>query len=486
MPMPSHQAALSRPVSGIAQLSLSVFVAPNLHQVKEDDENMPAVLHKKLYELLQTKQLKELREELEELNVVDVAEFIEELEGDSIVIAFRALHKDTAAEVFSYLPYEMQEHIVRSITDQEIAHIINELFVDDAADFLEEMPANVVKRVLKNAAPETRSLINQILQYPQDSAGSIMTAEFVGLKKTMTVREAFERIRRDAVDRETVYTCYVMDENRRLEGVITVRELFLADEDTLIADIMHTNVIYARTTDDQEAVAHLFAKYDFISLPVVDQENRLVGIVTVDDVVAVITQEATEDFQLMAATSPTERPYLKSSVWELAKNRVIWLAILMLSATFTGLILQRYEEAFVALPLLVSFIPMLTDTGGNAGSQTSTLVIRGMALDEISPSDVGKVVWKEFRISLIVGAVLAALNYARILLMHPGEYLVALTVSLALIATVVMAKTVGGLLPIIARILKTDPAIMASPVITTIVDAGALIVYFKIVEAMLL
>ena len=318
--MPNHEAAQA-PVAGIARLFAVRFVAPNLHNVKEEDENMPAIIYQELYELLQSKQLKALREKLEEFNVVDVAEFIEELEGEDIIIAFRALHKDTAAEVFSYLPYEMQEHVVKSITDQEIAHIINDLFVDDAADFLEEMPANVVKRVLKNASPETRSLINQILQYPQDSAGSIMTAEFVGLKKTMTVREAFERIRKEAVDRETVYTCYVMDENRHLEGVITVRELLMADDDTLISDIMHTNVIYARTTDDQEKVAHLFAKYDFISLPVVDQENRLVGIVTVDDVVAVITQEATEDFQLMAATSPTERPYLKSSVWELAKNR---------------------------------------------------------------------------------------------------------------------------------------------------------------------
>ena len=367
-----------------------------------------------LVELLKARQLKELREKFEELNVVDIADFIERLAGEDIVIAFRALHKDTAAEVFSYLSYDMQEQIVKSITDQEIANIINELFVDDAADFLEEMPAGVVKRVLKNASPDTRALINQFLQYPPDSAGSIMTAEFVGLKKTMTVRDAFARIRRDAVDRETIYTCYVMDENRHLEGIITVRELFMAPEDTLIGDIMDTKIISATTTDDQEHVARLFAKYDLLSLPVVDQENRLVGIVTVDDVVQVITQEATEDFQLMAATSPTERPYLRTSVWELARHRIIWLAVLMLSATVTGVVLQRYEEAFLAIPLLVSFIPMLTDTGGNAGSQSATLIIRGMAVDEIRPNDFFKVLWKEFRISLVVGASLGALNFVRI------------------------------------------------------------------------
>lgn len=439
-----------------------------------------------LVELLKARQLKELREKFEELNVVDIADFIERLAGEDIVIAFRALHKDTAAEVFSYLSYDMQEQIVKSITDQEIANIINELFVDDAADFLEEMPAGVVKRVLKNASPDTRALINQFLQYPPDSAGSIMTAEFVGLKKTMTVRDAFARIRRDAVDRETIYTCYVMDENRHLEGIITVRELFVAPEDTLIGDIMDTKIISATTTDDQEHVARLFAKYDLLSLPVVDQENRLVGIVTVDDVVQVITQEATEDFQLMAATSPTERPYLRTSVWELARHRIIWLAVLMLSATVTGVVLQRYEEAFLAIPLLVSFIPMLTDTGGNAGSQSATLIIRGMAVDEIRPNDFFKVLWKEFRISLVVGASLGALNFVRIYLTHPGEPILSLTVSVSLMAVVVVAKTVGGILPMLAKVLKADPAIMASPVITTIVDAVGLLVYFKIVEAILL
>jgi magnesium transporter len=313
-----------------------------------------------------------------------------------------------------------------------------------------------------------------------------MTAEFVGLKKTMTVKEAFARIRRDAVDRETVYTCYVMDENRHLEGVITVRELFLASDDTLIADIMDTKIISATTTDDQERVARLFAKYDLLSLPVVDQENRLVGIVTVDDVVEVITQEATEDFQLMAATSPSERPYLKTDVWTLARNRAVWLAVLMLSATITGIVLQRYENAFLAVPLLVSFIPMLTDTGGNAGSQSATLIIRGMAVDEIRPSDFLKVLWKEFRISLVVGGLLAALNFARVMIMYPGDPVLAATVSVSLMAVVVVAKTIGGILPILAKAVNADPAIMASPVITTIVDAAGLLIYFKIVEVILL
>lgn len=447
---------------------------------------MPAAAYPELLDLLKARQLKALKEKLDELNVVDAADFIEGLDGDDIVIAFRALHKDTAAEVFSYLSYDMQERIVKSITDQEIAHIINELFVDDAADFLEEMPASVVKRVLKNASPDVRDLINQFLQYPPGSAGSIMTAEFVGLKKGMTVAEAFARIRRDAVDRETIYTCYVMDENRYLEGVVTVRELFMVPEDTLIGDIMDTKVISVATTDDQEHVARLFAKYDLLSLPVVDQENRLVGIITVDDVVHVINQEATEDFQLMAATKPSERPYLKTGVWELARNRVVWLAVLMLSATVTGVVLQRFEEAFLAVPILVTFIPMLTDTGGNAGSQSATLIIRGMATDEIHPSDFLKVLWKEFRISLVVGAVLGAMNFVRIMIMNPGDPILALTVSFSLLAVVVVAKTIGGILPIVAKALKADPAIMASPVITTIVDAVGLLVYFTIVEAILL
>lgn len=436
--------------------------------------------------LVRQKDFKALRREFPNLRDADIATFMDGLSAENVVIVFRSLPKDRAAEIFAYLSNEMQEHIISAITDQEVAAIINQLFVDDAADFLEELPASVVKRVLKNALPETRELINQFLQYPPESAGSIMTAEFVDLKKNMTVAQAFKRIRQTAIDKETVYTCYVIDANRRLEGVITVKRLFLADDDMILKDIMETNILAAVTTDDQEAVAKLFAKYDLLSLPVVDHENRLVGIITVDDIVEVIHQEATEDFQKMAAMAPSERPYLKTSVFVLAKHRIFWLMILMISAMITGGVLEQYEQAFLALPLLVTFIPMLTDTGGNAGSQSSTLVIRGMALSNITTKDFWEVFFKELAVSLLVGFALSAVNFGRLLLMHPGNYKMASTVSLALYATVIMAKTIGGVLPLVAKLFRTDPAIMAAPVITTIVDAFSLIIYFKIVEAILL
>ncbi|HBG01277.1 MAG TPA: magnesium transporter [Firmicutes bacterium] len=439
-----------------------------------------------LEQLVEEKDFKTIKQELPLLQDADIAAYMDELSRKNVVLVFRSLPKDRAAEIFAYLSSEMQEHIVGAITDQEAGSIVDQLFVDDAADFLEELPASVVKRVLKNASPETRKLVNQFLNYPPDSAGSIMTAEFVDLKKDMRVSDAFTRIRRTALDRETVYTCYVMDANRHLQGVVTVKELFLAAEDAIIADIMETNVIYAQTTDDQEMVAQMFAKYDLLSLPVVDHEHRLVGIVTVDDIVEVIQQEATEDFHIMAAMVPSERPYLKTSVASLAKNRLTWLMILMLSAMITGSILGKYEAAFVSMPLLVTFIPMLTDTGGNAGSQSSTLVIRGMALGEITLKDGARVLVKELGVSVLVGVALAAVNFIRLIWMFPGNYLVALSVSLALLATVILAKTVGGLLPLVAKALKQDPAIMASPVITTIVDSFSLIIYFKIVELLLL
>ncbi|NLJ80414.1 MAG: magnesium transporter [Firmicutes bacterium] len=439
-----------------------------------------------LEELVKSKDFKSLRREFPHLQNADIARFMDDLNAENVVIVFRSLPKDRAAEIFAYLSAEMQEHIIKAITDQEVALIINQLFVDDAADFLEELPANVVKRVLKNALPETRKLINQFLQYPPESAGSIMTAEFVDLKKKMTVAQAFKRIRQTAFDKETVYTCYVIDANRYLEGVVTVKKLFLADDATVLEDIMETSIVSATTTDDQEWVAQLFARYDLLSLPVVDHENRLVGIITVDDIVEVIHQEATEDFQKMAAMAPSERPYLKTSVFTLAKNRILWLMILMVSAMITGGVLERYEQAFIALPLLVTFIPMLTDTGGNAGSQSSTLVIRGMALSDITIKDFRNVFLKELSVSLIVGFALSAVNFGRLILMYPGNYLMALTVSLALFATVIMAKTIGGVLPLVAKFFRTDPAIMAAPVITTIVDAFSLIIYFKIIEAILL
>ena len=432
-----------------------------------------------LEQLVEEKDFKTIKRELPLLQDADIAAYMDELSRKNVVLVFRSLPKDRAAEIFAYLSSEMQEHIVGAITDQEAGSIVDQLFVDDAADFLEELPASVVKRVLKNASPETRKLVNQFLNYPPDSAGSIMTAEFVDLKKDMRVSDAFARIRRTALDKETVYTCYVMDANRHLQGV-------LAAEDAIIGDIMETNVIYAQTSDDQEMVAQMFAKYDLLSLPVVDHEHRLVGIVTVDDIVEVIQQEATEDFHIMAAMAPSERPYLKTSVTSLAKNRLTWLMILMLSAMITGSILGKYEAAFISMPILVTFIPMLTDTGGNAGSQSSTLVIRGMALGEITLKDGGRVLVKELGVSVLVGAALATVNFIRLIWMYPGNYLVALSVSLALLATVILAKTVGGLLPLVAKALKQDPAIMAAPVITTIVDAFSLIIYFKIVELLLL
>ena len=426
-----------------------------------------------------------LKKELETLQEVDVAQFLELLSGEKIVVVFRTLPKEMAAEVFANLQPETQEYIVTSITDQEIAVIIEDLFVDDAVDFLEELPANVVKRVLKNAGADTRAQINQFLNYPENSAGSIMTAEFTDLRKTMTVAQAIDHIRRTGEDRETIYTCYVIDDRRVLDGVVSVKSLLLADDEQLILDVMDTDIISVNTEDDREDVAQLFSKYGLLSLPVVDKENRLVGIVTVDDAVEVIEQEATEDFEKMAAMLPSERPYLKTSVFDLAKNRIVWLLVLMISAMITGGVLERYETAFAAMPLLVTFIPMLPDTGGNAGSQSSTLIIRGMAVSEIHPKDLPQVVWKELRVSVLVGLVLSVVNFIQLAIRYPGNELVALTVVLSLFATVVIAKTVGCVLPILAKMCHADPAIMAAPLITTVVDAFALIIYFSLAQRLL-
>ena len=426
-----------------------------------------------------------LKKELETLQEVDVAQFLELLSGEKIVVVFRTLPKEMAAEVFANLQPETQEYIVTSITDQEIAVIIEDLFVDDAVDFLEELPANVVKRVLKNAGADTRAQINQFLNYPENSAGSIMTAEFTDLRKTMTVAQAIDHIRRTGEDRETIYTCYVIDDRRVLDGVVSVKSLLLADDEQLILDVMDTDIISVNTEDDREDVAQLFSKYGLLSLPVVVKENRLVGIVTVDDAVEVIEQEATEDFEKMAAMLPSERPYLKTSVFDLAKNRIMWLLVLMISAMITGGVLERYETAFAAMPLLVTFIPMLTDTGGNAGSQSSTLIIRGMAVSEIHPKDLPQVVWKELRVSVLVGLVLSVVNFIQLAIRYPGNELVALTVVLSLFATVVIAKTVGCVLPILAKMCHADPAIMAAPLITTVVDAFALIIYFSLAQRLL-
>lgn len=438
-----------------------------------------------LWDLLEARDLRALRQALEDANEVDAAAFIEDLPIEQATVVFRLLPKELAAEAFSNLSPETQQVIIGSITDQELAVIVEDLYVDDAVDMLEELPANVVKRVLKNAQPDTRKLINQFLKYPENSAGSIMTAEFTDLRKGMTVAEAIQHIRRTGEDRETVYTCYVIDSRRLLEGVVTVKDLLLSRDDQLVEEIMDDGVITAATSDDQEEVSRMLSRYDLLSLPVVDGENRLVGIVTVDDAVDVLTEETTEDFEKMAAMHPSERPYLKTRVLTLAKNRIVWLLVLMISGMITGGILGKYEAAFAAMPLLVTFIPMLTDTGGNAGSQSSTLIIRGMAVGEIQPRDFFRVMWKELRVSLLVGVALSAVNYVRLLITYPGHELIALTVALALLATVMIAKTIGGILPIAARLIHADPAIMAAPLITTIVDAFSLVLYFTIAQTLL-
>ncbi len=438
-----------------------------------------------LQELLERRDYHALRAALVEENEVDVAEFLEELSQEQTLLAFRTLPKEMAAEVFSNLSPEKQQVIIQSATDQEVAAIVEELYVDDTVDMLEELPANVVKRVLKNAKPDTRKLINQFLNYPENSVGSIMTAEFTDLKQNMTVAQAIAHIRRTGDNSESIYTCYVTDPGRHLEGVLSIRDLLLAGDEQLVGDLMETDVITAETTEDQEEAVSRMMKYDFISLPVVDREGRLVGIVTVDDVMDVMEEEATEDFEKMAAMAPSEKPYLKTGVFDLAKHRIMWLLVLMISGMITGGILGQYEAAFAAMPLLVTFIPMLTDTGGNAGSQSSTLVIRGMAVGEIEPRDFMRVFWKELRVSMLVGVVLSAVNYVRLIITYPGNEMVALTVALALFVTVLLAKTVGGVLPMVAKLLHADPAIMAAPLITTIVDAISLVVYFNIASSLL-
>ncbi|MCI8311415.1 MAG: magnesium transporter [Lachnospiraceae bacterium] len=421
-----------------------------------------------------------LRTQLSEMNEADIAEFMEELDNNRKVLIFRMLPKELATDVFACLEPDIQEHIINSISDAEIQKIVEDLFVDDAVDMLEELPATVVKRVMRTTTPETRKLINQFLQYPDNSAGSIMTAEYIGLKKYMNVEQAFAYIRAHGVDKETIYTCFVMDGERHLEGVVTIKDLLMNPYETKIQEIMDTNIIKTVTTEDQEEVIDLFNKYDLLCLPVVDHEERLVGIVTVDDVVDVMEEEATEDFEKMAAMLPSDKPYLKTSILELAKNRIVWLTVLMLSSMITGSILTYYEEAFAALPLLVSFVPMLTGTGGNAGSQSSTMIIRCMAIGEVEPRDTLRVIWKEIRVALVVGLILGALNYLRLMLMYPGQPVLCLTVVLSLYVTVIMAKGIGCTLPIAAKLLNLDPAIMAAPLISTIVDAGSLIIYFRI------
>lgn len=440
-------------------------------------------MYEKISDLLTGRKFAEIRKLLSDANPVDIAQMFEELDEEDVIRVFRLLPKEVAAETFSYMSSEAQKNIVESMTDRELSGIIDELFLDDTVDLIEEMPASVVKKVLANTFGEKRSLINRFLQYKEDSAGSIMTIEFVDLKKEMTVEKTFEHIRKTGVDKETIYTCYVIDANRVLEGVITVKDLLLAAPSDIVGDIMDTNIIYATTDEDKEDVAHIFHKYDFMSLPVVDKEKRLVGIVTFDDAMDVMEEENTEDFEKMAAIMPSERPYLKTSIFEHAKHRIVWLMVLMISATFTGAIISSFEDAFKVIPVLVAFIPMLMDTGGNSGSQTSTLIIRGMALGEIEGRDVLRVWWHEIAVSLILGAALAAVSILKTYFLNGGNIRLSVTVSLSLYATVIIAQSIGCLLPIAVKKVGLDPAVAASPIITTIVDACALSIYFAVAKA---
>jgi magnesium transporter len=419
-----------------------------------------------------------------QMNTVDIAEVFENLDREKTVQLFRILPKSTAADVFAHMDADRQQLTVESLTDMEIGEIMNSLFVDDAVDFIEEMPANVVKRVLQNVQNEKRKTINQLLQYPDDSAGSIMTTEYIDLQADATVREAFDVIRTTGVNKETIYTCYVRQRDRLLTGVVSAKTLMLARPQDKIGDIMDTGIVFAYTTDDQEAVAALFKKYDLLAMPVVDKEKRLVGIITIDDIVEVIEEENTEDFEKMNALNPSDEPYLKTSIIKLARNRILWLMVLMLSATVTGGIISSFESSLAVLPVLVAFIPMLMNTGGNAGSQSSTLIIRGMAVGEIALADIIKVIWKEIRIGTLCGIALGLVNFIRIYLMNGKNLLLSAAVTFSLFCTVLMAKSVGCMLPMLAKKLNIDPAIMAAPLLTTIVDGASLVMYFSIVKLM--
>ena len=423
------------------------------------------------------------KERLDEV-LADIAALFEEFDDKDKVILFKLLNKDMAAEVFSHLEADMQETIITAIKDSDIQSIMKDLYLDDATDFIQEMPANVVKRVLKNCNTTTRNQINQLLSYPDNSAGSIMTTEFIDLKSNLTVSEAFDKIRKKADDSETVYTIYITDERRKLQGVVSIRELLIAPADKKLQDIMETNVISANTLTDQEEIGNMFTKYGFYALPILDNEQRLVGIVTGDDILEIVKEEATEDMQKMAAISPTDESYLKTSAFSHSKKRIVWLLFLTISSLITGAIISHFEAAFVAIPALVSFIPMLMGTGGNCGSQAATLVIRGLALDEIKLKDYFKVMFKESKVALICGVVLSIINFF-VTWFRCGNPMLALVVALTTIIVIFMAKLIGGLLPILAKKLKLDPAIMASPVITTLLDCISIISYFLIATALL-
>ena len=455
-------------------------------------ENERTELLEQIEELIQRKRYAQLRDLLVPLEAADIASLCGELDEERLPLVFRLLPKELAAEVFVELDSDEQEMLIRGFSNTELKEVLDELYLDDTVDIVEEMPANVVKRILKHSDPETRKSINEILKYPDDSAGSIMTTEFVDLKETMTVEDALKRIRRTGPDKETINICYVIDDRRHLIGLLSIRTLLLAEDDDIIGDIMERNFIAVQTLDDQEAVARALSKYDFLALPVVDTEERLVGIVTVDDAMDVLQEEVTEDIEKMAAILPSDKPYLKTSTLETYKARIPWLLLLMISATFTGQIISSFEDALAAATILTAYIPMLMDTGGNCGSQASVTVIRGISLNEIEFSDIFRVIWKEIRVAVVCGATLAAANFVKLmlvdrLLFHNAAMTipVAAVICCTMVCTVLCAKLVGCSLPLLAKKIGFDPAVMASPFITTIVDALSLLIYFRFATLLL-
>ena len=428
--------------------------------------------------LLEQRQFKAVRSILDVMNEVDIASLLSKLSDKELALAFRLIPKDKAAEVFSNMDSSMQSYLVEMFTEKELKELLDDLYMDDTVDMLEELPANLVKRILSTVSASDRTMINQLLNYPEDSAGSIMTTEYVDLRENMTVGEAMAHIKKTGIHKETIYTCYIT-EQRKLVGIVSAKDLMTTDDETPIKELMETEIISVHTHTDQEQVAQLFTKYDLLALPVLDQDGRMVGIVTFDDAMDVMVDEATEDITKMAAINPSEKTYFETSVFQHAKNRIPWLLILMFTSIITGTIITKYENAFAAIPLLVSFIPMLMDTGGNCGSQSATLIIRGIALDEIRFKDIFKVMFKEFRISLIVGCFLAIANGIRIFIQYHNAGL-AIVIACSLMGTVIMAKLVGCILPLLAKKVHLDPAIMASPLITTLVDTFSILIYFNI------
>ena len=433
-----------------------------------------------IVELLEQNKLAELKEILINENPIDIADVFEDFPKEKYLIIFKLLPKDFSSEVFSYLSPEKQQEVIENITDDEIKFIVEDMYLDDTVDFIEEMPANIVDKILKNTSSDKRKLINQMLKYPENSAGSVMTVEYISFKDNYTVKQAIEYYRKVAIDKEETDICFVTDTKKKLVGIISLKTLILSKDDSYIQDEMDTNFVSVLTLDDQEEIAALFRKYDLTTMPVVDHEDRLVGVITVDDIVDVIDQENKEDIKKMAAMNPSDEEYLKESVVSLAKHRILWLLVLMISATFTVLVIKKYEDILQSAVYLATFIPMLMDTGGNAGSQSATLVIRGIALEEMEFSDIFKVIWKELRVSILVGFILSAVNFIRIYYFTRSGLETSLVVAISMFLIVIMAKVIGGVLPLVAKSLKIDPAIMASPLITTIVDTAALIIFFKL------